>query len=212
MTLFMVSGCPERDVRTSGSALGNLIVPLRRVVRATASKSCLVGYAPLSPPYGLLSGPCPVSAWKSSVSKSHWIPAQVHCRNDESGGSGCFSRQDAPRLPLGQAALDLFFASAPSTSTSRSENNTSDGSSGVCLPNRVISMIRHAMTKFIAMDRVSSPKCPRRPLCRPPVHKDATLSLFVEPDKRTNMLRIITKPFGRVDAQFSANQLERQRR
>ena len=44
----------------------------------------------------------------------------------------------------------VFFAYARSTSPSMSENSTSAGRSGHCLPSKVISMIRHAVPVFDA--------------------------------------------------------------
>ena len=64
----------------------------------------------------------------------------------------------------GVAKLDgfpeaFFFAYSVSTSISMSENRTSDGISGQIRPRRVISMIRQAMTKLMAMARSGQRGC-----------------------------------------------------
>ncbi len=48
----------------------------------------------------------------------------------------------------------LFFEYTLSISISRSENNTSAGNAGISLPKRVMSIIRQATTKLIAIPRL----------------------------------------------------------
>ena len=61
-------------------------------------------------------------------------------------------------LPQGWRAISCaFFATAPRTWSSRSLNGRSGGNSGCSLPSSVISMIRHAMTRLMAMARRNRP-------------------------------------------------------